>query len=150
MVQATEKIDLQSLYEIDDHLWLEKTIQLLKEKRFYDLDLDNLIEELESLGRRDKLKVVSLTEQIIRHLLLLQYWTEEYQNSAKHWQIEIISFRTQLKRYLTTNLSNYLKENLENTYQDCLIFVKRKTDNLINFPDACPYTLEQILDQDYF
>jgi Domain of unknown function DUF29 len=150
MLETTEKIDLQSLYEIDEHLWLEKTVQLLKEKRFNDLDLDNLIEELDSLGRRDKLKVISFTEQIIRHFLLLQYWRQEYQNSAKHWQIEIISFRAQLKRHLTTNLSNYLEDNLENTYQDCLIFVRRKTDNLVNFPENCPYTLEQILDHNYF
>ncbi len=42
--------DLKSLYEIDDHLWLKETIELLKESRFNELDLEHLIEELESLG----------------------------------------------------------------------------------------------------
>jgi NTP pyrophosphatase (non-canonical NTP hydrolase) len=41
--------DLKILYEIDDSLWLEETIELLKAKRFEALDLDNLIEELEDL-----------------------------------------------------------------------------------------------------
>ncbi len=42
--------DLKTLYEIDDSLWLEETIELLKAKRFDALDLENLIEELEDLG----------------------------------------------------------------------------------------------------
>ncbi|MFM8308757.1 MAG: DUF29 family protein, partial [Microcystis aeruginosa] len=42
--------DLKTLYEIDDSLWLEETIELLKAKHFEALDLDNLIEELEDLG----------------------------------------------------------------------------------------------------
>ena len=51
--------DLKSLYEIDDSLWLESIIILLKEKRFKELDLENLIEELEALGRSDFNKVKS-------------------------------------------------------------------------------------------
>jgi hypothetical protein len=70
---------LPYLYEKDNEKWLQITIKLLKEKRLTELDLDNLIEELELLGRRDKLAVESLLEQIIRHLLILQYWTVESQ-----------------------------------------------------------------------
>jgi hypothetical protein len=66
----TVKTDLQSLYETDDSFWLEETIILLKEKRFQDLDVDNLIEELETLGKRDKNAVASLLEQIIRPEML--------------------------------------------------------------------------------
>jgi len=49
--------DLKILYEIDDSLWLEATIELLKSKRFDALDLDNLIEELEDLGNEKKFRV---------------------------------------------------------------------------------------------
>jgi hypothetical protein len=73
------EINLPYLYEEDNEKWLQITIKLLKEKRLTELDLDNLIEELELLGRRDKLAVESLLEQIIRHLLILQYWTVESQ-----------------------------------------------------------------------
>jgi Domain of unknown function DUF29 len=150
MIISNQTKYLQELYEKDDHLWLEKTVELLKQKRFNDLDLDNLIEELESLGKRDRLKVFSLTEQIIRHLLLLQYWTQESSLNNKHWRGEIISFRNQLNRQLTTNLSNYLESNLDNLYQDALRFVENKTEYSVNFPETCPYTLNQILDQNYF
>ena len=59
-MSVKEKINLKELYEIDDNLWLEETVKLLKEKKFTELDLENLIEELESLARRDKLAMASL------------------------------------------------------------------------------------------
>ena len=64
---------LKQLYEIDDVQWLEETVKLIKNKQFNDLDLDNLIEELEDLGKEKKNAVASLLEPIIRHLLLLEY-----------------------------------------------------------------------------
>jgi hypothetical protein len=101
--------DLKNLYELDDSQWLEETVKLLKNKQFQALDLENLIEELEDLGKEKKNAVASLLEQVIRHLLLLQYWTSESEYNAVHWQEEIYNFRIQLKRKLTANLRNYLE-----------------------------------------
>ena len=145
----TVNTDLQSLYEIDESLWLEETIILLKEKRFQYLDLNNLIEELEALGKRDKNAVASLLEQIIRHLLLLQYWTEEYEMNGNHWQTEIIGFRNQLERLLTNNLQNYLHSELEKIYKGALKYTTQKTKFKIDFPEYCPYSLDQLLDENY-
>ncbi|MGB5595241.1 MAG: DUF29 domain-containing protein [Crocosphaera sp.] len=142
--------DLKQLYEIDDYQWLEETVKLLKNKQFNDLDLDNLIEELEDLGKERKNAVASLLEQIIRHLLLLQYWTKEQEYNAIHWQGEIYTFRVQLRRKLTTNLRNYLQSELNNIYQDALGFVKIKTQNTVNFPLKCPYTLEKLIDPEWW
>jgi hypothetical protein len=50
----TTKNNLKDLYEIDDYLWIQETVKLLKEKQFNDLDLENLIEELEDLGNEKK------------------------------------------------------------------------------------------------
>ncbi|MBE9249509.1 DUF29 domain-containing protein [Dolichospermum sp. LEGE 00240] len=140
--------DLKQLYELDDSQWLEETIKLLKNHKFQELDLENLIWELEDLGKRDKNAVASLLEQIIRHLLLLQYWTSESENNTVHWQGEIYTFRTQLNRRITTNLRNYLESELDSIYKDALGFVKIKTQNSVNFPSGCPYSLNQLLDID--
>jgi hypothetical protein len=61
---------LKSLYEQDEHLWLTETIKLLKENRLEQLDIENLIEELEDLTKRDKNRVESFLRQITIHLLL--------------------------------------------------------------------------------
>ncbi len=140
--------DLRKLYEIDDYQWLEETVSLLKKHQFEQLDLDNLIEELEELGREKKNVVASLLDQIIRHLLLLQYWTSESEYNAVHWQEEIYTFRTQLGRKITTDLRNYLEGELNSIYKDALGFVKIKTLNSVIFPPECPYSLEQLLDRE--
>ncbi|MEH2174510.1 DUF29 domain-containing protein [Nostoc sp.] len=150
MQGVSSNLSLKQLYEIDDHLWLEETIKLLKANHLEELDLENLIEELESLGRRDKAKVASLLEQIIRYLLLLQYWTQESQYNSGHWKAETRSFRNQLKRHLTTNLYRYLENELASIYDDALGYVIEKTEGkLNNFPQYCIYTLEQLLDINY-
>ena len=140
---------LQRLYEIDDSQWLEEMIELLKKRKFEHLDLENLIEELVDLGSEKKNAVVSLLEQVIRHLLLLEYWTIERDNNQAHWQSEIVSFRTQLRRRLTTNLRNHLAKELSSIYQDALIYVRTKTSFKVNFPENCPYSLDQLLDINY-
>ena len=138
---------LKNLYEVDENLWLEETIKILKENRLNDLDLENLIDELESLSKKDKNRVSSFLEQIIRHLLLLQYWTIEQEINKNHWRAEIQSFRTQLRKYLTTNLRNYLANELNIIYEDAWEYVQEKTGLSIDFPEQCPYTLEQLLDK---
>ncbi|WP_318727320.1 DUF29 domain-containing protein [Roseofilum sp. Guam] len=119
------KIDqLSDLYEIDNEEWFSQTLKLLKNKKLDRLDLDHLIEELESVGRGDRLTVESFLEQIVRHLLLLQYWQEKYDYNANHWQAEIMSFRTQLHEYSTQNLRNHLEENQSKVYQKKLKYVR--------------------------
>jgi len=146
---AVKNVNLRELYEVDDSLWLEKTVELLRERKYHQLDLENLIEELEDLGRERKHQMASLLEQIIRHLLLLQYWEVERERNSNHWEAEIVGFRTQIKRKMTTNFYNYLSENFERIYQDARLYVSKKS-KLNIFPSQCPYTLEQLLDQDWF
>ncbi|MFN6250013.1 DUF29 domain-containing protein [Microcystis sp.] len=137
--------DFKTLYEIDDSLWLEETIELLKAKNFEALDLENLIEELEDLGNEKKFRVASFLQQIIRHCLLLQFWTSEREYNQAHWRSEIINFKDELNTYLTTNLRNYLEHNLATIYEKALRYLRQKTDNKVNFPDTCPYSLEELL-----
>ena len=141
--------DLKTVYEIDDYQWLEQTIKLLKSKRFNELDLENLIEELEDLGRERRNAVESLLEQVIRHILMCQYWLEEAEYNGNHWRAEIIGFRSQLERRLTTNLQNYLASRLPKIYQSALKYVKQKTGFQVDLPEECPYNLEQLLDIDW-
>ncbi|MBF2058370.1 MAG: DUF29 domain-containing protein [Cyanobacterium sp. T60_A2020_053] len=144
-----EKISLKELYEVDDYLWIQETVKLLKENRLAELDLDNLIEELQDLGSEKKLAVKSLLEQIIRHLLLLEYWQLQYENNRNHWEAEIVSFRTQINERMTTNFYNYLGDNLSAIYSKAVKYVQKKS-RLDTFPPQCPYTLDQLLDEDWF
>jgi hypothetical protein len=142
-------MNLASLYDVEYDQWLARTISLLKENRFNELDKDHLIEELEDLSRREKKTVERFLEQIIRHLLLWQYWTAEHDYNANHWQAEIMSFRTQINEDLTQNLRNHLQENQVKIYEKALNYVNQKTGYEVDFPENCPYTLDQLLEMNW-
>ena len=115
----------QQLYETDDLQWLEETIALFKNRQFEALDLDNLIEELEDLGSEKRNAVVSLLDQVIRHLLLLEYWESEVTNNSIHWQGEIYNFRLQLQDKMTKTLYNHLVYKLDMIYGRALKAVNK-------------------------
>ena len=87
-----ETLDLNTLYEQEYDQWLEETVKILKNRQLDQLDYDNLIEELETLGRSEKNAVKRLLLQVIIHLLLLQFWTEEKERNSNHCSAEIITF----------------------------------------------------------
>ncbi|QIZ69379.1 DUF29 domain-containing protein [Oxynema aestuarii] len=142
---------LKELYQIDEYLWLSETIKILRASRLEDLDLENLIEELENLGKRDLNKVRSLLRQIIIHLLFLEYWQEERERNSRHWKGEVTAFRADLSDRLTTTLKNKLHEGLASIYETALKVVLQKTGlSKDTIPESCPYSFEQLLDDSWY
>ena len=142
-------LNLKKLYETEYDRWLTEIVRLLKNRQLESLDYENLIEELEALGRSERNAVKSLLLQIIVHLMLYQFWQLEKERNANHWAAEIITFRVQLEDKLTTNLRNYLAEELPKIYQNALLIVQKKAQ-LNSLPEQCPYSLEQLLDKHWF
>ena len=68
-----------SLYDQDYYLWITETAQLLREKDFNQVDLDNLIEEIESMGRSEKKAVRSNLRILLMHLLKYKYQPKKTQ-----------------------------------------------------------------------
>ena len=141
------KQSLSSIYEEDYQQWLDNTVLLLKNRQVDSLDYEHLIEELEALGREQKNAVESLVIQIIQHLLFYQYWSSEREDNERHWRVELIGFRTQLELRLTTNLRNHLSNRLDYLYGKAKKMAEVKTD--LKLPSASPYTLADILDEDW-
>lgn len=54
-----------SLYDTDYHHWIQDTIQQIQCRNFDRIDWDNLIEELESMGKNDKRALVSLLTRLL-------------------------------------------------------------------------------------
>jgi hypothetical protein len=87
----------KTLYDVDYNLWVLETVKKLKNREFNALDLDNLIEEVSDLSRRDKKKLKSLLRNLFEHLLKLTYWQAEIPYNKLHWKREIRNFRKQIK-----------------------------------------------------
>ncbi|MBR8829785.1 MAG: hypothetical protein N5P05_001261 [Chroococcopsis gigantea SAG 12.99] len=148
----TAKIDLptQSLYDRDYDLWLWATAEQLRAGSFEEVDLENLIEEIESMGKERRNAIRSFLRLILEHLLKMAYWESEREYNLNHWAGENFNFRYQIKYRLedSPSLKNYLIEIFDATYQEAAKKVKKEFK--FNVPDQCPFTLEQVLDPDWF
>lgn len=64
---------MQLTYEQDFYLWINKNIELLKQGRFAELDIDILIDELDNMAKRDRRELISRLMILIAHLLKWEF-----------------------------------------------------------------------------
>jgi hypothetical protein len=140
------------LYETDFHLWTQRQADLLRQRRFGDLDLENLIEEVEDLGSNQRHAVESHIQNTLHHLLKLQFSPAVPPRHGR--ELTVRAQRIQLKRRLTASLRNHVGATLVELYADAreLAAHDLKQDSVPadRLPLDCPYTLDQILDSDWF
>ncbi len=140
---------LNTLYKQDFSLWLQSQISLLKEAKFNELDSEHLIDELESMGKRDKRELVSRFIILIAHLLTWQYQTHKQSNS---WRSSIIEQRKKIE-YLLKNepsLKSYINEAINSAYIDAVDLAAEETELPLSvFPSICPYNEQQLLGKFY-
>ncbi len=149
---AELKNQTQSLYDTDYNLWVLDTVKKLEKSNFDNLDLENLIEEVLDLSRRDKIKMESLLMRLIEHLLKLKYWKLEKERNERHWEGEIANFRKLIRKELkaSPSLKNYLEEIFSESYQDGRDLASKRSGLPLNtFPEKSIASLEQILDENW-
>ena len=143
----------QTLYDQDYYLWLRTTINQLRTNQFSSVDLDNLIEELEDMGRSQKRTVKSLLIRLFEHLLKLTYWNVERERNEGHWKGEIRTFRREIKDELkdSPSLKPYILEIFDQCYQDARTEASDRSQLAIDIFPLIPIgSLEQILDENWF
>jgi hypothetical protein len=130
-------------YDTDLLEWSDHQAQLLREGRFEELDLENLIEEVKELGKSEFKTCYSYVKLIMIHLLYLNYWEAEKEYNQKHWEREIDNFRVLLESIITPSIKNKLIEQWEDLYLDASKRFEQKTK--LKAPQFCPYFLDDIL-----
>ncbi|MHC5935749.1 DUF29 domain-containing protein [Nostoc sp.] len=143
----------QTLYDEDYYLWLKTTINQLRARQFLSVDLDNLLEELETMGRREKRSIESLLIKLLEHLLKLKCWDKERERNEGHWKGEIRTFRREIKKALkdSPSLKPYILEIFDQCYQDARTEASDRSQLSIEiFPSIPIGSLEQILDENWF
>jgi Domain of unknown function DUF29 len=140
---------MPSLYASDFSLWLDHTAQLLRDRRFNELDLDNLVEEIEALNRSEKREVESRLEVLLMHLLKWHYQPE---HQSRSWKATIREQRRQILRLLKDSPS--LKGHLSQEFDACYTTAREKASEettifLEKFPAQCPYGIAEVLNPDF-
>jgi len=133
------------LYEQDYGLWAEQMADLLSEGRFAELDIENLVEEVRDLSKRERDRLLSSMRLILHHLLK---WDYQAHLRSRSWQITIQRERLHITRYLkdSPSLKRYLTDEwLAETYVLARLNAQKETD--LEFPVACPYSIKDVLER---
>ena len=137
-------------YDKDFYAWAMENAELLRKRKFNELDIENLAEEIESMGKSDRRSVLSHLRVLLAHLLKWQYQPEQRSNS---WKASIRNARLQIKQLIedSPSLKNQIPIKLKVTYKEASITASDETGILEeNFPKYCPFTLEQCLNENFW
>ncbi|MGF1478358.1 MAG: DUF29 domain-containing protein [Cyanophyceae cyanobacterium] len=131
------------LYDKDFFRWTEETAKLLREGRFEEIELEPLIDEVESLGKSDKKQLKKRLRILIAHLLCLHYWIPEYERAQNQrgWLLTVKEQKRSIDDLLkeSPSLKPYYSSVLNECYQDA------RDDFLLK--SGREYDLEEIVPQ---
>ena len=137
-------------YESDFYGWTQEQAALLRAGRLADLDIENLIEEVETMGRSEKRELESRLTILLLHLLK---WKYQEVRRGRSWELSIIEQRLKFDQILEENpgLKPKLDEILTKAYKFAIIQASRETKISKNvFSQECPWKLSQIIDHDFY
>ncbi|GAP98411.1 DUF29 domain-containing protein [Leptolyngbya sp. NIES-2104] len=147
----TRSIPQVSLYEQDFALWIDDTAAKLKARKFDQLDIENLIEEIESLGRAEKRELRNRFVVLIAHILKRVYIDSAYDNG--NWMVTIGDQRREIRLLLefSPSLSNFLTEGFSDWYLDALRKVRSEYAK-VKFPDEWQFSqdIDAILNETFW
>lgn len=148
---------MASLYDTDFYAWTqsqaERLRQLQAERVNLDLDLENIAEEIESVGRSDKREVTSRLTTILVHLLKIAY--SPAFEPLNGWRGTVLTQRRDLLQVL--ELSPSLRHVVLAEFAECHMSAVKEAKlshidlSLAPLPSTCPFDLfSQVLDPDWF
>lgn len=149
MDAAETRADAPTIYERDFYLWCFQQAELLRLRRFSQADLPNIIEELESMGRSERNAFESSFRLLIAHLLK---WQHQPQLRSSSWEITIVRERANIRRRANESptLASSMRDVPHAVYRDARREAEVETKlPQTTFPAECPYTLEQLLQDDW-
>lgn len=135
------------LYETDFYAWSLQQAALLGSGDFHAVDLVNLVEEIESLGRAQINALRSRYSVLCLHLLKLVVQPDR---ETRSWRVTIAEQRNQIRRLLKDSPS--LKSKRETLfaegYEDSLTVCAAQTSLAASsLPHEPPFTVDQAEDQ---
>ena len=139
-----------SLYERDTYAWSIEQAALLRAGRLSEADIENIAEEIESVGRSEKRELESRLRVLLMHLLKWQFQPERRSGS---WRATIETQRIDATKLLSENpsLKATLHETTAHAYRLAVIEASAETGlRRSAFPPACPWSFAQYSDADFW
>ncbi len=138
-----------TLYEQDFWLWTQTMAEALRSGNWSQLDIDNLVEEVESLGRSDRRELQSRLTVLLMHLLKWQFQADMRSGS---WRGTLAEQRIRIRKLLkeSPSLRSVFESFLDECYDDAKIQASAETGlPCTTFPLTCSYPIEDILNTEF-
>ncbi|MGB3201889.1 MAG: DUF29 domain-containing protein [Nodosilinea sp.] len=141
-----------SLYDQDFYRWIQHTVQALKHHDLDQVDWENLIEEIDSMGRSEKKELKSRLLVILEHLLKLMFWESEKAQNSRGWRNTVIEQRGQLELLLddSPSLRPMVRELFRESYARARTQVLQKSELPSDrIPTLPPFTADDALNPNF-
>jgi len=141
---------MAELYDEDFFAWTIHNATLLKQGKLAEIDIHNIAEELESMGKRDKRQLINRLVILLAHLLK---WENQPDKRSNGWRGTIKEQRRRILRLLadSPSLKSEIDNQLDKTYESAVTISADETlMDESDFPKHCPYTVIEILDNDFY
>lgn len=136
-------------YDDDVIAWAEEQAKLLRSKQFDALDIENIAEEIEDVGKSEQRELESRMAVLLAHLLK---WQLQPKRRGASWLRTINIQRTSIERRLrkTPSLKRciYDVEWWEDAWGDARVLLEKET-GIVEVPRECPWTIDQVLDLEF-
>ena len=152
------------LYRCDGYTWSKNQAEALRRRDLDQIDWDNVIEEIESVGRAEKNRWVSHCARAIEQLLAIEYWKSASAGTVQHWATEIRAYRIGMASAIRANpgLQGEYEEMLADAWADGRAYAverlagyeadeaevlnRRPHERSVDakLPDDCPYLVEHV------
>ncbi len=139
-----------TLYEDDIIAWAEQQAALLRRGQWSQLDIDNIAEEIEDVGKSEKRELQSRLSVLTSHLLK---WKFQPTRRTHSWQNTIREQRTAIGQYIkkTPSLKSLMRNSnwLASVYRRAVVDTYAETA-LPVLPNESPWTITEILTEGVF
>ena len=159
-----QDLKTSGLYDRDFYSWSRQQAEALRLRDFHAIDWDNLIEEIEDLGKAARSNWEAFCSRVIEHMLKIEHCREAADQDLKHWMREVLNFRRQTAKLIEENpgLKGSYPEMLAGTWKygrdyACQRLAEYDKDNNPQttwkkalrersraLPAQCPYRLEDL------
>ena len=136
-------------YEDDLFAWTQEQAALLRAHAIDGLDWENLAEEIESMGGRDRRELESRLAVVLLHLLK---WQAQPALRGSSWRKSLRTQRREIRKLLkqSPSLRREVRGMLHDAYADAVKDAIDETGLRADvFPDTCPYEPADVLDEDH-
>ena len=147
---AMNKPISNATYEQDFYAWLLKSAELLRQRKFSELDVENMAEELEGMARSDKRQLINRFAVLLAHLLKWKYQPEK---RCKSWERTIKEQRKRIFLLLeeSPSLKYEMAKTVSDAYEIAILSAANETGiDESSFPESWEYSLEETLDNSFY